>query len=127
MAARGIDVSLVSHVINFEIGTNYENYIHRIGRTGRAEQTGIAISLVNRAEEYHLSRIEKLIAQKIEEIPLPSHITEQPYLPFEEKDIARELDLQRQRHDPAYKGAFHVKKSKQKKDGKRGGKKNGRR
>ncbi len=130
VGARGIDVSQVSHVINFEIGTNYENYIHRIGRTGRATKTGVAISLVNRAEEYHLSRIEELIGQQVEEVPLPAHISSQPYLPMEEKEIARELDLQRQRHDPEYKGAFHLKKSKQpaqKTRPRSGSKKNGRR
>ena len=98
------------HVINFEIGTNYENYIHRIGRTGRAERLGVAISLVNRAEEYHLRRIEELIDQKVMKIPLPDHIHSQPYLPGEEQEIARELDLQKQKEDPDYQGAFHEKK-----------------
>lgn len=119
VAARGIDVSQISHVINFEIGTNYENYIHRIGRTGRAEELGIAISLVNRAEEYHLSRIEELIDQRVVEIPLPEEIYIQPYLPGEEKEIARELDMQKQRDDPEYQGAFHERKSKKNPERKR--------
>lgn len=111
VAARGIDVSVVSHVINFEIGPNYENYIHRIGRTGRARQKGVAISLVNRVEAYHLQRIESLIKQKISELKWPEGIEEQPYLPGEEKEIMRELDLRKQKDDPTYQGAFHEKKS----------------
>lgn len=111
VAARGIDVNEVSHVINFEIGTNYENYIHRIGRTGRAEHSGVAISLVNRAEEYHLGRIETLIDQKVQELKVPPEIIEQPFLPEEQKEIARELDLQRQKDDPDYQGAFHEKRA----------------
>lgn len=110
VAARGIDVTEVSHVINFEISPNYENYIHRIGRTGRAKQKGVAISLVNRVEVYHLQRIESLIKQKIKELPLPADIKEEPYLPGEEKEILRELDMRKQKDDPAYRGAFHEKK-----------------
>lgn len=110
VGARGIDVSEVSHVINFEIGTNYENYIHRIGRTGRAEKLGVAISLVNSAEEFHLKRIEELIDQRVHELSIPKNIAIEPYLPGEEQEIARELDLQKQREDPSYRGAFHEKK-----------------
>lgn len=112
VAARGIDVTEVSHVINFEIGPNYENYIHRIGRTGRAKQKGVAISLVNRVEAYHLERIETLTKHKIKELKSPEGIEEQPYLPGEEKEILRELDLRKQKDDPTYRGAFHEKKSK---------------
>lgn len=124
VAARGIDVSNVSHVINFEISTNYENYIHRIGRTGRAEQEGIAISLVNKTEEYHLKQIEALIDQKVELLALPEGITEQPYLPGEKEEISRELDLRKQYDDPEYRGAYHKKKPKEKGAGKKGNRKN---
>ena len=65
VSARGIDVSMVSHVINFEVPVVYEDYVHRIGRTGRALNTGVAITFYHLAEEYHLRRIEKLINEKI--------------------------------------------------------------
>lgn len=123
VAARGIDVTEVSHVINFELSNNYNNYVHRVGRTGRAEKLGIAVSLVNKAEEYHLARIEELIGKKVTEIELPSHITPQPFLPEEEQEIDRELDLQKQKDDPAYRGAFHFKKSASEKKKKKTGKK----
>src|SRR5690606_36895488 len=65
VAARGLDVSNVSHVINFDVPIVIEDYVHRIGRTGRAYQTGDAITFCNPAEEYYIQKIEKLIRQQI--------------------------------------------------------------
>jgi superfamily II DNA/RNA helicase len=65
VAARGLDVKGVSHVINFDIPWQPDDYIHRIGRTGRAGMTGIAISLATREDGEAVSRIEKLIGHKI--------------------------------------------------------------
>jgi ATP-dependent RNA helicase RhlE len=110
VSARGIDVSEISHVINFEIGNNYENYVHRVGRTGRAEKTGVALSFVNEEEQFHIKRIEDLIGKKIELLPLPEEIEAQEYLPGEEKTLARSLDLRKQKEDPSYQGAFHERK-----------------
>ena len=63
--ARGLDIDNVSHVINFDTPEYPENYMHRIGRTGRAGAKGEAISLVSADETSYLKGIEKLIAQKI--------------------------------------------------------------
>src|SRR6516165_6388970 len=60
IAARGIDVELVTHVVNFELPQVPENYVHRIGRTARAGATGIAISLCVGAERDLLRNIERL-------------------------------------------------------------------
>jgi ATP-dependent RNA helicase RhlE len=66
IAARGIDVSGVSHVINFEIPNISETYVHRIGRTGRAGATGVAWSLVNEADERkHMSDIQRLMDREV--------------------------------------------------------------
>ncbi|KAI4453120.1 atp-dependent rna helicase rhle-related [Holotrichia oblita] len=65
IAARGIDIEDLSHVINFEIPNEPETYVHRIGRTGRAGKTGIAISLCDFDETEYLADIEKLIKKKI--------------------------------------------------------------
>src|SRR5690554_6206170 len=65
VAARGLDVSNVSHVINFDVPIVIEDYVHRIGRTGRAYQTGDAITFCNPAEEYYIRKIEQLIRQSI--------------------------------------------------------------
>lgn len=114
VASRGLDVSMVSHVINFDVPLIYEDYVHRIGRTGRAEKEGKAITFVNPAEEYHFERIEEIIRMKVEELPIPSTV-DITNTPFEEKQAyARELDRLRQRDDPDYKGAFHEKKERKK-------------
>ena len=68
VAARGLDIPLVSHVFNFDIPSNAEDYVHRIGRTGRAGRTGVAITLVaTDDDEKYLAAIETLIGQKIPE------------------------------------------------------------
>jgi ATP-dependent RNA helicase RhlE len=64
IAARGIDVEGISHVINFDVPVFAEDYIHRIGRTGRATATGDAITLVSRDEEKYLHQIERFIGRK---------------------------------------------------------------
>lgn len=65
VAARGLDIETLPHVVNFDLPNVPEDYVHRIGRTGRAGRDGIAISLVCRDEEESLVKIEKLLKQKI--------------------------------------------------------------
>ena len=72
VAARGIDVERVSHVINYDIPHDTESYVHRIGRTGRAGRTGDAILFVAPRERRMLSSIERATKQKIELMELPS-------------------------------------------------------
>ena len=71
VAARGIDVSDLSHVINYSMPDDNEIYIHRIGRTGRAGKKGIAILLVSRAELYRVKRLESVAKSKLLEIAIP--------------------------------------------------------
>ena len=66
IAARGIDVADISHVINFDMPETPEAYVHRIGRTGRAEKTGQAFSFASRDEDSQVRAIEKLIGKEIE-------------------------------------------------------------
>jgi len=65
VAARGLDIDNLPMVVNYELPHVPEDYIHRIGRTGRAGASGVAISLVDPAEERHLAEIEKLIKKKV--------------------------------------------------------------
>ncbi len=65
VAARGIDINQVSHVINFDVPLIYEDYVHRIGRTGRANNLGEAITFLTPPEEYHIKKIEKIIRMEI--------------------------------------------------------------
>jgi ATP-dependent RNA helicase RhlE len=71
VAARGIDIDAVSHVINYDIPEVPEDYVHRIGRTGRAGNTGRAITLFTLAEEHSMKAIERLTGQEVERIVLP--------------------------------------------------------
>ncbi len=110
VTSRGIDVSEVSHVINFDVPLIYEDYVHRIGRTGRANSRGQAITFMTMADEYHIKKIEALIRMEIPVQPLPD-ITIAP-TSFEEKQVMlREIDNQRRRENPDFQGAFHEKKS----------------
>lgn len=70
IAARGIDIEQLPHVVNFELPNVAEDYVHRIGRTGRAGNNGIAISLVCVDEHEYLFGIEKLIKQKIKKVEI---------------------------------------------------------
>ncbi|WP_338874283.1 DEAD/DEAH box helicase [Spirosoma sp. SC4-14] len=112
VAARGIDVAEVSHVINFDVPLIYEDYVHRIGRTGRANRTGEAITFVTMAEDYHVQKIEKIIRMTVPRQPLPTEIeiTETPF--DEQQAMLREIDEQRRKEDPTFLGAFHEKKEK---------------
>ncbi|MCY1636273.1 DEAD/DEAH box helicase [Marinifilum sp. D737] len=110
VAARGIDIEDVSHVINFDIPTNYVEYVHRVGRTGRAEKEGTAISFVNEGEEELMEKIEDLIRKPVslESVPLDVEITSQ--LLEDEKKQTRNIKVKNTiRRDT---GAFHQKKAK---------------
>lgn len=75
VAARGLDVDRISHVINYDMPSKVDSYIHRIGRTGRAGRTGEAVLFVGRNERWMLKAIERTTKQKIKKIPLPSNKT----------------------------------------------------
>jgi ATP-dependent RNA helicase DeaD len=72
VAARGLDVERISHVLNYDIPHDAESYVHRVGRTGRAGRAGEALLFVTPRERYLLSSIERATRQPITEIPLPS-------------------------------------------------------
>jgi len=111
VASRGIDVSDVSHVINFDVPFVTEDYVHRIGRTGRAFQLGEAITFCTPAEEYYLRKIEKLIRQSIPVFDVPADVFVEQTSFEERQDQAREIDQQKRKEDPEFKGAFHEKKT----------------
>lgn len=110
VAARGLDVSNVSHVINFDVPIVIEDYVHRIGRTGRAFNTGEAITFANEAELYYVKKIEKLIRQSIPVLELPEDVFVEKTLYEERQAIARDIDNQKKKDNPDYQGAFHEKK-----------------
>ena len=115
VAARGLDISSVGFVVNFDLPIKYEEYVHRIGRTGRANRLGKAISFVDPSEEIHLERIEKMIRMGISVALVPEKllVTDTPY--EESQEILKKLDNQKKKADPEFKGAFHEKKLKNQK------------
>ncbi|HEX2255417.1 MAG TPA: DEAD/DEAH box helicase, partial [Afifellaceae bacterium] len=78
VAARGLDIPDVSHIVNFDVPTHAEDYVHRIGRTARAGKTGEALTIVTPAERKYVAAIEKLIGQPIAWAEAPPPADEQP-------------------------------------------------
>ena len=85
IVARGIDISEVTHVINFDMPEVPENYIHRIGRTGRADKKGIAITFITSMETENRTAIESLMKYTIPVIPLPTSLVISEVLTEDEK------------------------------------------
>jgi ATP-dependent RNA helicase RhlE len=110
VASRGIDVSEVTHVINFDVPIVYEDYVHRIGRTGRANKEGVAITFCTMSEEYHIRKIEQIIQQPIPLLDIPQEVKIFD-TPFDERqEMLREIDRQKRKENPNFQGAFHEKK-----------------
>ena len=94
VAARGLDIDHISHVINFDLPDDSELYVHRIGRTGRAGKTGIAITLLTPVETRHLRQIEAYTHSKLEKGILP---TEDDILNHRETQLVNEINKWLQR------------------------------
>lgn len=110
VVARGIDIKEVSHVFNFDTPVMYTDYVHRVGRTGRANHSGVAITFASDVERYHVKGIETLIDQKLPRLEIPEGV-EIVETSFDERQaFAREIDRQKRKVDPTYKGAFHERK-----------------
>lgn len=88
VAARGLDIRNVTHVINYSIPQNPESYVHRIGRTGRAGKSGIAITLVTPREYRHLRQIERIAKTTINRKKLPS---EQDATDARERNVVKDI------------------------------------
>jgi ATP-dependent RNA helicase RhlE len=99
IAARGIDIDDISHVVNFELPNEPESYVHRIGRTARAGGEGIAISFCDASERTYLRDIERLIRLKIEVVP-----HELPELTEEQR---RQMEEPRRPHGHRHGGKPH--------------------
>ncbi len=84
--SRGIDVDGISLVINFDVPPDPEDYIHRIGRTARAESTGTAITFINPKDQRRFFSIENLIGTEVPKLPLPEFLGEAPLYQPEVKD-----------------------------------------
>ena len=117
LIARGLDFDGISHVVNVDTPDEAENYIHRVGRTARANAEGIAITFVNELaitkELEYLAAIERLMGQKMERLTLPkdleisTQLIADEILTYQQKNAQKESDLLKDSQ-----GAFHEKKAK---------------
>ncbi len=113
IVARGIDVAEVSHVINFDVPEVPENYIHRIGRTGRADKKGIAITFITEKEKPSLAAIETLMKYEIPVADLPADLTISDELTEDEKPkIFMKTDAIKPKKKEEAGPAFHEKSAK---------------
>ena len=114
--ARGLDLQGITHVINFDIPTVPDTYVHRIGRTGRAGQTGVAIALVSDFDKAQFKAIEKQLGTKITPVLLPADLEINNELITEELPVRRDKNLAKNKKlQFSGGGAFHEKKDKNKK------------
>lgn len=112
--ARGLDLDRISHVINFDTPVFPENYMHRIGRTGRAEQEGTAILLYTEKEKDAKEAIETLMDLKIEELELPKEVEIATQLTYDEQPQVIEINNPTNVEEAG--PAFHEKKEKNRKE-----------
>lgn len=113
--ARGLDISDITHVVNFETPEIPEQYIHRIGRTGRADKNGIAMTFVTKKEEPLILDIELLMDKELTFIGFPEEVKVNPKkIASEEEQIVMKNPAQVKLYDGG--GAFHEKKDKNKKE-----------
>jgi superfamily II DNA/RNA helicase len=76
--SRGIDIKDINLVINYDVPQDAEDYVHRVGRTARADSTGVALTLVNEDDMYKFHQIEQLIERKVFKTPMPEHLGKGP-------------------------------------------------
>jgi ATP-dependent RNA helicase RhlE len=113
--ARGLDIHGVTHVINIDTPEVPEDYIHRIGRTGRAEAQGVAITMTTHQEEEYLYNIEELMQKEIEILPFPNEVEESSLFIDEEKETFFQKNYFKETTLKHSQGAFHEKLDKNKK------------
>ena len=116
--ARGLDIDNVSHVINFDTPDFPENYMHRIGRTGRAERKGHALIFSTKKEQESLANIEHLMQMEIPQMDIPDAVEVSDELIQEERPQIKERNNphKRRKDEDAPGPAFHEKKEKNKKE-----------
>jgi superfamily II DNA/RNA helicase len=85
--SRGIDIDIIDLVINYDVPHDGEDYVHRVGRTARAERVGTALTLVNPRDQRKFAHIEKLLEKEVPKLPLPAELGEGPeWKPFERRE-----------------------------------------
>jgi len=116
IVARGLDISDVSHVVNFDVPDVPENYMHRIGRTGRADKKGVSITFITKADAENRASIEALMNRKIPMVTMPKEVEVSKILTIDEMPLVKMknslVSVPKKEEGGA---AFHEKKDKNKK------------
>lgn len=116
IVARGLDISDVSHVVNFDVPEVPENYMHRIGRTGRADKKGVALTFVTKSDKESREAIEALMSKKIPMSAMPDEVAVSKELTEDEMPQVKMKNTLVTLPKPEDRGAaFHEKKDKNKK------------
>ncbi len=110
--ARGLDIEAVTHVVNIDTPAVPELFMHRIGRTGRADKKGIAITFTTQRELENLAAIEALMKKNIDEVPFPKEVEESTQFIEEEKETFFQKNYFVEKKLKNSKGAFHEKLAK---------------
>lgn len=110
--ARGLDLDKISHVINFDTPIFAENYMHRIGRTGRAEEKGQTILFNTEKEEYYTNKIEELMGMKIPELQIPDEVEITHKLTTEEHRSNGKNVFRNEKKEERENSGFHEKSAK---------------
>ncbi len=115
LISRGLDISDVTHVINFDTPEVPSDYIHRIGRTGRADKTGVSITFINETERKYQAEIEALMKKTIPMLSIPNSVEISAIFNDEERPLLYDKDYLKVVSMKSSKGAFHEKLEKNKK------------
>jgi ATP-dependent RNA helicase RhlE len=116
IVARGLDISDVSHVVNFDVPDVPENYMHRIGRTGRADKKGVALTFITKADTENRKAIEALMSRKIPMTAMPEEVeVSKELIPDELPQVKMKNVLVKLPKAEERGAAFHEKKEKNKK------------
>lgn len=113
--ARGVDLKDVTHVINFDMPKDASAYIHRIGRTGRADKAGSALSFILPKDHALVEELESLMNKSLEPVDLPEAVEISEDLIADEIPVVRDKNLAKLKKPTVSGGAFHEKKAKNKK------------
>ena len=97
--SRGIDIDQIDLVVNYDVPSDGEDYVHRIGRTARAQTKGTAITLINKEDQYKFKRIEKLIEKIVDKMPVPTELGEGPSYE-DSKTHIKHYNKGREKRDP---------------------------
>ncbi|MEM8909972.1 MAG: DEAD/DEAH box helicase, partial [Bacteroidota bacterium] len=111
--SRGIDIKDISLVINYDVPQDAEDYVHRIGRTARADTTGVALTFINPKDQMRFYGIERLIEMEVQKVPIPSHLGEAPeYNPKANRGGHRRSNQGGRKNNNLKKGNNHWRKKK---------------